>query len=146
MDLSWLGHACFRLRGRDVTILTDPLKLLERSDIDAVVISSPIQFHAAQAIAALKAGKHVYLEKPPCPTLGEWAQIVDARASAQKVCSVGFQMQTMPGVAYVKQQMMEWWGPIIYEYYAATEGLCFVACDRAEWLAHRGTVGRVLLG
>jgi long-chain acyl-CoA synthetase len=42
--------------------------------------------------------------------------------------------------------MIEWWGPIIHEYYGATEGLCFVACDTAEWLAHRGTVGRVLLG
>jgi long-chain acyl-CoA synthetase len=46
----------------------------------------------------------------------------------------------------VKEQMIAWWGPIIYEYYSATEGLCFVACDSAEWLAHRGTVGRVLLG
>jgi long-chain acyl-CoA synthetase len=46
----------------------------------------------------------------------------------------------------VKEQMIAWWGPIIHEYYAATEGLCFVACDTAEWLAHRGTVGRVLLG
>jgi long-chain acyl-CoA synthetase len=46
----------------------------------------------------------------------------------------------------VKEQMIEWWGPIIYEYYSATEGLCWVACDSAEWLAHRGTVGRVLLG
>jgi long-chain acyl-CoA synthetase len=46
----------------------------------------------------------------------------------------------------VKEEMIAWWGPIIYEYYAATEGLCFVACHSAEWLAHRGTVGRVLLG
>jgi long-chain acyl-CoA synthetase len=42
--------------------------------------------------------------------------------------------------------MIEWWGPIIHEYYGATEGLGFTACDSAEWLAHRGTVGRVLLG
>jgi len=46
----------------------------------------------------------------------------------------------------VKEQMIEWWGPIILEYYSATEGLCFVACDSAEWLVHRGTVGRTLLG
>jgi long-chain acyl-CoA synthetase len=46
----------------------------------------------------------------------------------------------------IKEQMIAWWGPIIYEYYAATEGHCFVACDSAEWLTHRGTVGRVLLG
>jgi long-chain acyl-CoA synthetase len=42
--------------------------------------------------------------------------------------------------------MIEWWGPIIDEYYGATEGLGFTACDSAEWLAHKGTVGRVLLG
>ena len=42
--------------------------------------------------------------------------------------------------------MIAWWGPIIHEYYGATEGLGFTACDTAEWLAHRGTVGKVLLG
>jgi len=46
----------------------------------------------------------------------------------------------------VKEQMIQWWGPIIHEYYGATEGLGFAACNSAEWLAHRGTVGKVLLG
>jgi len=46
----------------------------------------------------------------------------------------------------VKEQMIAWWGPIIHEYYGATEALGFSACDSAEWLAHRGTVGKVLLG
>jgi long-chain acyl-CoA synthetase len=46
----------------------------------------------------------------------------------------------------VKEQMIAWWGPIIEEYYGATEGLGFTACDSAEWLAHRGTVGRVMIG
>jgi long-chain acyl-CoA synthetase len=46
----------------------------------------------------------------------------------------------------VKEKMIEWWGPIIHEYYGATEGLGFTACNSAEWLAHRGTVGKVLLG
>jgi long-chain acyl-CoA synthetase len=51
-----------------------------------------------------------------------------------------------PCPAQVKEQMIEWWGPIIHEYYGATEGLGFTACDSHEWLAHRGTVGKVLLG
>jgi long-chain acyl-CoA synthetase len=46
----------------------------------------------------------------------------------------------------VKDQMIAWWGPIIHEYYGATEGLGFAVCDSAEWLAHRGTVGKILLG
>ena len=46
----------------------------------------------------------------------------------------------------VKEQMIEWWGPILIEYYGATEAIGFTACDSAEWLAHRGTVGRVIAG
>jgi long-chain acyl-CoA synthetase len=45
----------------------------------------------------------------------------------------------------VKQQMMAWWGPIIYEYYAATEGGgTFVSPE--EWLERPGTVGRAMAG
>jgi long-chain acyl-CoA synthetase len=51
-----------------------------------------------------------------------------------------------PCPVQVKQQMIDWWGPIIHEYYGATEGLGFTACNTAEWLAHPGTVGKVLLG
>lgn len=51
-----------------------------------------------------------------------------------------------PCPVQVKEDMIKWWGPIIHEYYGATEGLGFTACDTEEWLAHRGTVGRVLLG
>lgn len=51
-----------------------------------------------------------------------------------------------PCPVQVKEQMIAWWGPIIHEYYGATEAMGFTACDTAEWLAHRGTVGRVLMG
>ncbi|MDQ1375109.1 MAG: hypothetical protein QOJ09_2447, partial [Actinomycetota bacterium] len=46
----------------------------------------------------------------------------------------------------VKQQMIEWWGPVIFEYYAGTEGNGFVCCNSEEWMAHKGTVGKPLLG
>ena len=46
----------------------------------------------------------------------------------------------------VKQAMMDWWGPVIHEYYAGTEGNGFCAAGPQEWLAHPGTVGRPLLG
>jgi len=51
-----------------------------------------------------------------------------------------------PCPVQVKEQMIDWWGPIIHEYYGATEGLGFTACNTPEWLAHKGTVGRVVLG
>jgi len=46
----------------------------------------------------------------------------------------------------VKRQMIEWWGPIIHEYYAGTEGNGFVYCNSEDWLAHPGTVGRAVVG
>ncbi len=46
----------------------------------------------------------------------------------------------------VKRAMIDWWGPIIYEYYGATEGMGLAMCDTAEWLAHPGTVGRTVAG
>ena len=51
-----------------------------------------------------------------------------------------------PCPVQVKQQMIEWWGPIIHEYYGATEGLGFAACDSEQWLSHPGTVGKIVLG
>jgi long-chain acyl-CoA synthetase len=51
-----------------------------------------------------------------------------------------------PCPVQVKEEMIRWWGPIIHEYYGATEAIGFTACDSEEWLAHRGTVGKVLLG
>ncbi len=46
----------------------------------------------------------------------------------------------------VKQAMIEWWGPKLYEYYAATEGNGMTWCTSEEWLAHPGTVGRQIMG
>jgi long-chain acyl-CoA synthetase len=51
-----------------------------------------------------------------------------------------------PCPAPVKEAMIDWWGPIIHEYYAATEGLGLVMCNSAERLAHKGTVGKVMAG
>jgi long-chain acyl-CoA synthetase len=46
----------------------------------------------------------------------------------------------------IKQQMIDWWGPIIWEYYAGTEGNGMTLVNSKEWLAHQGTVGRAVVG
>jgi len=46
----------------------------------------------------------------------------------------------------VKQAMIDWWGPIVFEYYAGTEGIGMTTLDSAEWLAHPGSVGRPVSG
>ena len=45
-----------------------------------------------------------------------------------------------------KEQMIDWWGPIVWEYYGGTEGNGLTMCNAAEWMAHKGTVGRAVVG
>ncbi|RYY28448.1 MAG: long-chain fatty acid--CoA ligase [Sphingomonadales bacterium] len=51
---------------------------------------------------------------------------------------------TAPCPPPVKRAMIEWWGPIIDEYYGSTEVGLVTFCDSKEWLAHPGTVGHVV--
>jgi long-chain acyl-CoA synthetase len=46
----------------------------------------------------------------------------------------------------VKQELIEWLGPIVVEYYGATEANGFTFCDSEQWMAHKGTVGKCILG
>jgi long-chain acyl-CoA synthetase len=46
----------------------------------------------------------------------------------------------------VKARMIDWWGPILVEYYAGSEGNGVTVCSSQQWLAHRGSVGRAVVG
>jgi len=46
----------------------------------------------------------------------------------------------------IKEQMMDWWGPVVHEYYAGTEGNGFCYAGPQDWLDHKGTVGKPLGG
>ncbi|MFP6653996.1 MAG: acyl-CoA synthetase [Myxococcota bacterium] len=46
----------------------------------------------------------------------------------------------------IKESMMDWWGPVVHEYYAGTEGNGFCYASPQDWLAHRGTVGKAVSG
>jgi acyl-CoA synthetase (AMP-forming)/AMP-acid ligase II len=46
----------------------------------------------------------------------------------------------------IKRQMLDWWGPIIHEYYSGSEGAGFCAVGPEEWLERPGTVGKALMG
>ncbi len=67
-------------------------KLLENKDIDAVTISTVDQWHAGAAMAALQAGKHVYLEKPMARYLGEAFALYDlSKKTPGKILQIGSQ-------------------------------------------------------
>ena len=62
--------------------------------------------------------------------------------SARDVGSLRFVIHgAAPCPIAVKRAMIDWWGPVIHEYYAATEGVASIV-DSADWLEHPGTVGR----
>ena len=69
----------------------DYLKLLEDKDIDAVVIATPDHWHAAIGIAAMEAGKHIYMEKPMTRELDEAFKLRDAAVQNKSVVQVGSQ-------------------------------------------------------
>jgi len=46
----------------------------------------------------------------------------------------------------IKAKMIDWWGPILIEYYAGSEGNGVTVCNSQQWLAHRGSVGRAVVG
>ncbi len=66
-------------------------KLLERKDIDAVTIATVDHWHCRTAIAALEAGKHVYVEKPMTRYLNEAFEVYDAVKKTGKILQVGSQ-------------------------------------------------------
>lgn len=70
---------------------TDFRKLLDRDDIDAVIIASPNHWHALHTIYALRAGKHVYVEKPTCHDVWEGRQMVNLAKKSGLVVQAGLQ-------------------------------------------------------
>jgi predicted dehydrogenase len=72
------------------TLTTDHRELVQRSDVDAVLVANPNAFHAEVTLDAIAAGKHVLVEKPMCVTLREAEQIVAAQKNTKVVVQVGY--------------------------------------------------------
>lgn len=70
-------------------LYSDYRKLLDDKDVDAVCIATPDHWHALQTIAAIEAGKDVYVEKPLTITLFEGRKMVEAQARSRQVVAVG---------------------------------------------------------
>ena len=79
-----------------VTVYDDAMKLIREADVDLIDICVPTSDHAKLAIAALKAGKHVFCEKPLCRTAAEVKQIVAAAKKAKGFFNVGLCVRAWP--------------------------------------------------
>jgi predicted dehydrogenase len=71
-------------------------RILERDDVDAVVIASPDHWHAPMTIEACEAGKDVYVEKPLTHKVEEGEKVIQAVRNHRRVVQVGTQQRSMP--------------------------------------------------
>lgn len=84
-------------------VLTDPMAALSRDDVDAVLIASPDDTHAALSIAALEAGKHVLCEKPLAPTSVDCLRVIEAEIRlGERRVHVGFMRRFDPAYTAMK--------------------------------------------
>jgi predicted dehydrogenase len=80
---------------------------LSREEIDAVLLGAPDHLHLDHTLAALKAGKHVYLEKPTTHKLEEGAALIDAVRLSGKVCQTGTQQRSGAHYKRAKEEIFD---------------------------------------
>jgi acyl-CoA synthetase (AMP-forming)/AMP-acid ligase II len=101
-------------------------------------------FDASLALALIE--RHRVTHSQWVPTMFvRMLKLPEAERARHDVSSLRYAIHAAaPCPVPVKEQMIAWWGPILYEYYAGTEGNGFCAIDSQQWLEHKGSVGRPL--
>lgn len=101
------------LPGKDASGYTDAAAMYAKENLDAVIIASPHTLHYGQAVQALDAGCHVFLEKPMTTSSAD-AKTLAAKAEASgKVVAVGFNTASKQVFQYLRQQIRaETWGKL----------------------------------
>ncbi|HYM12047.1 MAG TPA: Gfo/Idh/MocA family oxidoreductase [Bryobacterales bacterium] len=128
---------------------TEHRKLLDMSDVDAVLIATPDHWHAAITIDALNAGKDVYVEKPLTLKIEEGPQIVKAARVNKRICQVGMQQRSGPHYLQAKREYFDsgklgkitlartWWHGNSYHLRKAPPSLA-TQPDNLDWARYLG--------
>lgn len=87
------AHRCYQ----DFTTMVDEMEL------DAVLVCGPPELHFEAALAALERGCHVWIEKPPAPTLAETEQLAAYAGQMGRIMQVGFMMRFAPAYVQLRQ-------------------------------------------
>ena len=93
--------------GNDIDTTRDYREILDRKDIDAVIIATPDHWHRDISVAAMNKGKHVYCEKPMVHDISEGSSVVDAQKKNKVVFQVGSQGLSSLGNEKAKQLLKE---------------------------------------
>ena len=89
-------RAAHDLTNRQGFATKDHRALLNRSDVDAVIVATPDHWHVPITIDACNAGKDVYVEKPLTHNLQEGQSVIDAEQKNKRIVQVGMQQRSMP--------------------------------------------------
>jgi len=89
----------------EVARYKDFRRVLDRKDVDAVVVATPDHWHAIQTIAAFDAGKDVYVEKPLSLTVQEGRRMVEAQQRHRRIAQVGLHRRSSRLYAQIREQI-----------------------------------------
>lgn len=118
---------------------TDYEEILADPEVQAVVIVSRNPQHAPQALAALNAGKHVFVEKPMALTESECHNLCEAVASSGKQLTVGFNRRFAPTYLALKKQIVKRTGPAVINCRVNSPGI-----SGSYWMADPAIGGAIL--
>ncbi len=96
-----------KITGKKPKGYNDVRKLLEEKDLDAIAVATPDHWHAPATLMALKAGKHVYVEKPCSHNPAEGEILVAAAAKYNKLVQMGSQRRSFPRMIEAVQALKE---------------------------------------
>lgn len=94
-----------KLTGKKPKGFTDVRKMLEMKDMDAIFIAAPDHWHAPASMLAVKAGKHVYVEKPCSHNPAEGEMLVQAVGKYGKLIQMGSQRRSFPKVIQAMNEL-----------------------------------------
>jgi predicted dehydrogenase len=89
------------------SLYEDYRELVANAEVDAVMVLNSVEYHADCAVAALEAGKHVFIEKPMCLTRREAEGIVDAQERSGKLAMVGYMRRYAAAFLRAKEEVAE---------------------------------------
>ena len=118
---------------------TDYQEILADPEVDAVLIATRNQSHAAQALKALAAGKHVFVEKPMALTAEDCRSLQQAVDQSKVVLTVGFNRRFAPYYRAVRDQLRRRTGPAVLNCRVNSPGI-----SGSYWMADPATGGAIL--
>jgi predicted dehydrogenase/threonine dehydrogenase-like Zn-dependent dehydrogenase len=126
-------------RGGFEKAVSGAAEVIDDPDVDVVVIATPHHGHATLAAQALRAGKHVYCEKPLALTIDELDDVEAAWRQTDAVLFVGFNRRFAPAIELLRQQLGGRDGPLVIVYRVSAGTL-----PADHWYGDRHQGGRVL--